>query len=82
MADGMTWPRQIGTANLRGLLNQGGYRPVAIGDVPVMSALHCLLETASEARQRGDHGAADLLERDAARMLRAALQASTPEGGS
>jgi len=53
-----------------------------IGDVPVMSALHCLLETASEARQRGDHGAADLLERDAARMLRAALQASTPEGGS
>jgi len=53
-----------------------------IGDVPVMSALHCLLETASEARRHGDHGAADLLERDAARMLRAALHGALPEGGA
>ena len=50
------------------------------GDTPVMSAVRDLLEASSAARQRGDHGVANMLEHDATLLLRAAVRASTPEG--
>lgn len=43
---------------------------VAIGAVPVVATLRELLEAAADARRRGDHGAADLLEHDAMVALR------------
>jgi len=47
-----------------------------------MLAVRDLLEASSAARQRGDHGVADMLELDATLLLRAAVQAPTPEGGA
>lgn len=49
------------------------------GMTPTVSAIRDLLSAAGEARRRGDRAVADMLEQDAALVLRAAIQDAKAE---
>ena len=58
-------------------LQQNSITPA--GMTPTVRAVRDLLSAAGEARRRGDRAVADMLEQDAALVLRAALQDAKAE---